>query len=47
MDLVVIDVKMGVMDGIQMLSMLNRGYPNVQKVGPHRAMPARNTGRRA
>lgn len=31
-DLAVIDVQMGVMDGIQMLSMLNRGYPNVQKV---------------
>lgn len=31
-DLVVVDVQMGVMDGIQMLSMLNRGYPNVQKV---------------
>ena len=27
-----IDVQMGVMDGIQMLSMLNRGYPNVQKL---------------
>jgi CheY-like chemotaxis protein len=32
MDLVVVDVQMGVMDGIQMLSLLNRGYPNVQKV---------------
>ena len=31
-DLAVIDVQMGVMDGIQMLSLLNRGYPNVQKV---------------
>ena len=31
-DLVVIDVQMGVMDGIQMLSLLNRGHPNVQKV---------------
>lgn len=31
-DLVVVDVQMGVMDGIQMMSMLNRGYPNVQKV---------------
>lgn len=31
-DMVVIDVQMGVMDGIQMLSMVNRGYPNVQKV---------------
>ena len=31
-DLVVVDLQMGVMDGIQMLSMLNRGYPNVQKV---------------
>lgn len=31
-DLVVVDVQMGVMDGIQMLSLLNRGYPNVQKV---------------
>ncbi|MCC6819662.1 MAG: response regulator [Verrucomicrobia subdivision 3 bacterium] len=31
-DLAVIDINMGVMDGIQMLSMLNRGYPNVQKV---------------
>lgn len=31
-DLAVIDVQMGVMDGIQMLSMLNRGHPNVQKV---------------
>lgn len=30
-DLVVVDVQMGVMDGIQMLSLLNRGYPNVQK----------------
>jgi CheY-like chemotaxis protein len=29
-DLAVIDVQMGVMDGIQMLSLLNRGYPNVQ-----------------
>jgi CheY-like chemotaxis protein len=28
----VIDVQMGVIDGIQMLAMLNRGYPNVQKV---------------
>ena len=32
MELAVIDINMGVMDGIQMLSMLNRGYPNVQKV---------------
>ena len=32
MELVVVDVQMGVMDGIQMLSMLNRGHPNVQKV---------------
>lgn len=31
-ELAVIDINMGVMDGIQMLSMLNRGYPNVQKV---------------
>lgn len=31
-DLAVLDVQMGVMDGIQMLSLLNRGYPNVQKV---------------
>lgn len=31
-DLAVIDVQMDVMDGIQMLSLLNRGYPNVQKV---------------
>lgn len=31
-DLVVVDVQMGVMDGIQMLTLLNRGYPNVQKV---------------
>lgn len=31
-DLAVVDVQMGVMDGIQMLSLLNRGYPNVQKV---------------
>jgi len=31
-DLAVIDVQMGVMDGIQMLSLLNRGHPNVQKV---------------
>jgi CheY-like chemotaxis protein len=31
-DLAVIDVQMGVMDGIQMLSMLNRSHPNVQKV---------------
>lgn len=31
-DLVVVDVQMGVMDGIQMLSLLNRGYPTVQKV---------------
>ena len=31
-DLAVIDINMGVMDGIQMLSMLNRGYPHVQKV---------------
>jgi CheY-like chemotaxis protein len=31
-DLAVIDVQMGVMDGIQMLALLNRGYPNVQKV---------------
>ncbi len=31
-DLVVIDVQMSVMDGIQMLSLLNRGHPNVQKV---------------
>jgi CheY-like chemotaxis protein len=30
-DLAVLDVQMGVMDGIQMLSLLNRGYPNVQK----------------
>jgi len=30
-DLVVIDVQMNVMDGIQMLSLLNRGHPNVQK----------------
>jgi len=28
----VVDVQMGVMDGIQMLALLNRGYPNVQKV---------------
>jgi len=31
-DLVVIDVQMSVMDGIQMLSLLNRSHPNVQKV---------------
>lgn len=31
-DLAVIDINMGVMDGIQMLSMLNRGYPTLQKV---------------
>src|SRR5262245_24423814 len=31
-DLAVIDVQMSVMDGIQMLSLLNRGHPNVQKV---------------
>ena len=31
-DMAVIDVQMGVMDGIQMLSLLNRGHPNVQKV---------------
>jgi CheY-like chemotaxis protein len=31
-DMVVVDVQMGVMDGIQMLSLLNRGYPNIQKV---------------
>ncbi len=31
-DLAVIDMQMGVMDGLQMLSLLNRGYPNVQKV---------------
>jgi len=31
-DLAIIDMQMGVMDGIQMLSLLNRGYPNVQKV---------------
>ena len=31
-DLAVIDINMGVMDGIQMLSMLNRGHPHVQKV---------------
>lgn len=31
-DLAVLDVQMGVMDGIQMLALLNRGYPNVQKV---------------
>jgi len=31
-DLAVIDINMGVMDGIQMLSLLNRGYPTVQKV---------------
>jgi len=31
-DLVVIDVQMPVMDGMQMLSLLNRGYPNLQKV---------------
>jgi len=31
-DLVVVDVRMGVIDGVQMLSMLNRGYPSVQKV---------------
>lgn len=31
-DLAVIDLQMGVMDGIQMLSLLTRGYPNVQKV---------------
>ena len=31
-ELAVIDINMGVMDGIQLLSMLNRGYPNVQKV---------------
>lgn len=31
-DMAVIDVQMGVMDGIQMISLLNRGYPNLQKV---------------
>jgi len=31
-DLAVIDVQMPVMDGVQMLSLLNRGYPNLQKV---------------
>ncbi|HNQ73108.1 MAG TPA: response regulator [Verrucomicrobiota bacterium] len=31
-DLAVIDMQMGVMDGLQMLSLLNRGYPTVQKV---------------
>jgi len=31
-DLAVVDVQMGVMDGIQLLSLLNRGHPNVQKV---------------
>lgn len=30
-DLIVLDLQMGVMDGVQMLSLLNRGYPNVQK----------------
>jgi CheY-like chemotaxis protein len=32
MDLVVLDLQMGDLDGMQMLSMLNRSYPNVQKV---------------
>ncbi len=31
-DLAVIDVQMPVMDGIQMLSLLNRGYPHLPKV---------------
>ncbi len=31
-DLAVVDVQMPVMDGMQMLSLLNRGYPNLQKV---------------
>ncbi|MCU0785857.1 MAG: response regulator [Verrucomicrobia bacterium] len=31
-DLAVIDVQMPVMDGVQMLSLLNRGYPNLTKV---------------
>lgn len=31
-DLAVIDINMDMMDGIQMLSVLNRGYPSVQKV---------------
>jgi len=32
MDVVVLDLQMGEMDGMQMLSLLNRSYPNVQKV---------------
>ncbi len=31
-DLAVLDLQMGVMDGVQMLALLNRGYPQVQKV---------------
>lgn len=31
-DLAVVDVEMEVMDGIQFLSLLNRGYPDVQRV---------------
>ena len=31
MDLIVVDVQMGVIDGVQMLSMLNRRYPDIQK----------------
>ena len=31
-DLAVVDVEMPVMDGVQMISLLHRGYPNVQKV---------------
>ena len=31
-DLAVLDLQMGVMDGKQMLSLLNRGYPQIQKV---------------
>jgi CheY-like chemotaxis protein len=31
-DLAVVDLRMGVMDGVQMLSLLNRGHPQIQKV---------------
>ncbi len=31
-ELAVVDVEMGVMDGVQFLSLLNRGHPHVQKV---------------
>jgi CheY-like chemotaxis protein len=32
MDLAVIDIQMSVVDGIQLLALLNRGHPNVKKV---------------